>query len=83
MIGNTDDAFDITQETFIQAFNSIHKFRDESKIYTWLYKISKNKCLRFLEKRNKPTFLSMQELVEKVSSPVSEEISESEKCIYF
>jgi len=82
MTGNIDDANDITQETFIQVFKSIDSFKGESQIYTWLYQITKNNCLRFLEKRNKTTFLSLQELVNEVSSPIAEEILESEKSIY-
>lgn len=82
MTGDRDDAEDITQETFIQAFKSLDKFKGESHIYTWLYKIAKNNCFRFLEKKKKTTFLSLQELTNKVSSPVSSEISETEKKHY-
>lgn len=82
MTGNKDDASDITQETFIQGFKSLDKFRSESQIYTWLYKIAKNKSLRFLEKKNKTTFTSLQELIDKTSSPISDEISETEKTNY-
>ena len=82
MTGNKDDASDITQDTFIQIFNSLDKFRGECQIYTWLYKIAKNKCLRHLEKKNKTTFLSLQELIDKTSSPGSDEISETEKMNY-
>jgi RNA polymerase sigma-70 factor (ECF subfamily) len=82
MTGNKDDACDITQDTFIQAIKSLDTFKGESQIYTWLYKIAKNKCLRLLEKRNKTTFLSLQELIDKTSSPVSDEISETEKMNY-
>ena len=82
MTGDKDDASDITQETFIQGFNSLDKFKGESQIYTWLYKIAKNKCIRHLEKKNRTTFLSLHELIDKTSSPVSEEISETEKTNY-
>jgi RNA polymerase sigma-70 factor (ECF subfamily) len=82
MTGDKEDASDITQDTFIQGFNSLDKFKGESQIYTWLYKIAKNKCLRHLEKRDKTTFLSLQELIDKTSSPVSAEISETEKMNY-
>jgi RNA polymerase sigma factor (sigma-70 family) len=82
MTGDVDDAHDITQETFIQAYNSIQTFKGESQIYTWLYQIAKNKCLRFLEKKNKTTFLSLQGLINNVSSPVSDEFSEAEKLVY-
>jgi RNA polymerase sigma factor (sigma-70 family) len=82
MTGDKDDASDLTQEIFIHAFESIDKFKGESQIYTWLYQIAKNKCLRFLEKKNKTTFLSLQELVNKVSSPIFDDITEAEKSQY-
>jgi RNA polymerase sigma factor (sigma-70 family) len=82
MTGDKDDASDITQDTFIQGFNSLDKFKGESQIYTWLYTIAKNKCLRHLEKRNKTTFVSLQKLIDKTSSAVSDDISETEKMNY-
>jgi len=82
MTGNADDANDITQDTFIQVLKSIDNFKGESQVYTWLYRIAKNNCLQFLEKKEKTTFLTLQELVEKVSSPILEEISEIEKSLY-
>ncbi len=82
MTGDKEDANDITQETFIQAFKSIDKFKGESHIYTWLFKIAKNKCLRFLAKKKKTSFKSLEELLNNYSSPVSEEITESEKWTY-
>jgi RNA polymerase sigma factor (sigma-70 family) len=82
MTGNKEDANDITQETYIRAFETIENFRGESKVYTWLYRIAKNNCLRFLEKKRKTAFLSLQELTEKNNSPVSEELSEMEKSNY-
>ncbi len=42
---NPGEAEDITQETFLRAFRSIHRFRGESSFYTWLYKIVVNLCL--------------------------------------
>lgn len=82
MTGDKDEADDIMQETFIQGFKSLDTFKGESQIYTWLYKIAKNKCLRFLENKNKTSFLSLQELIDNTSSLVSEEISETEKQHY-
>lgn len=82
MTGNADDANDITQETFIQAFKSLEKFRGESQIYTWLYRIAKNKCIRFLENKKRSTILSLQELVDKASSPVDNKIPEEQKLRY-
>lgn len=55
IVHDSDDADDVSQEVFIEAFNSIHKFRSDSKISTWLYRIAINKSLNYLrsQKRNK------------------------------
>ena len=56
MTGNSEDAADMTQETFIKAFNSLQSFRGDSKFSVWLYRIATNVCLDFLRSRNrKPT----------------------------
>lgn len=44
LVGNHEDALDLTQETFISAYRSIGKFRHESSISTWLYRIAVNLC---------------------------------------
>jgi RNA polymerase sigma-70 factor (ECF subfamily) len=82
MTGNRDDAADITHETFVQAFKSLDKFKGESQLYTWLYTIAKNNCLKFLENKKRTTFQSLQTLMEQTSSPVSEDIPEADKANY-
>lgn len=82
MTGNKDDANDILQETFVKAAQSIHSFKGRSHIYTWLYQIAKNNCLQFLEKKKRSSFSTLQGLVYKVSTPVSEEMSETQKSLY-
>lgn len=47
---NQDQAKDLTQETFIAAWKNLDKFRNESQIGTWLYRIASNTCLRQIEK---------------------------------
>jgi len=49
-VKNPDDADDLTQEVFLEVYNSIHKFRLESKLSTWIYRISVNKSLEYLRK---------------------------------
>jgi RNA polymerase sigma factor (sigma-70 family) len=82
LTGSKEDAQDITQETFIQAFKAIEKFKGNSQVYSWLYRIAKNNCLRFIQKKKKNSFSSFQKLAVEVGSPVLEDISESEKSIY-
>jgi RNA polymerase sigma-70 factor (ECF subfamily) len=82
MSGNRHDADDITQETFIQAFKNLDKFKGESHVYTWLYTIARNNCLQFLKNKKKSKFIEFEALIEKCSSPFTDEISEEEKSAY-
>lgn len=50
MLGNTEDAEDATQETFLQAYKSIKTFRFQSKFGTWLYQVALNTCNQHLRK---------------------------------
>lgn len=47
------EAEDISQEVFIEVFKSIHTFRGDSKLSSWIYKITINKSLNFVKKNNK------------------------------
>ncbi len=62
-VPNQEDAEDIAQEVFIEVFNSISKFKGDSKLSTWIYRIATNKCLEFIRKKNtKKRFGFMQSL---------------------
>lgn len=63
MVGNADDAFDMTQEAFIKAFSSISGFRGDSRFSVWLYRLTTNICLDFLrrEKRRPHSSLTYTE----------------------
>lgn len=59
MVLSHEDADDLVQETFIKAWSNIDKFRGDSKISTWLYRIAINETLTFLRKnRNNTVSLS-------------------------
>lgn len=53
IVQNHEDAEDIAQEVFIEVFRSIHKFRADAKISTWLYRISVNRSLNFIRDNKK------------------------------
>ena len=48
-----DMAQDILQDTFIKAYQNFHQFKQESQLYTWLYRIATNESLQQLNKMKK------------------------------
>lgn len=48
LVHNTQDAEDIAQDVFIEVYRSISNFRADSKLSTWLYRISVNRSLNFI-----------------------------------
>jgi len=62
-VPNQEDAEDIAQEVFLEVFKSISKFKGNSKLSTWIYRIATNKCLEFIRKRNtKKRFAFLQRI---------------------
>jgi len=62
-VPNKEDAEDIAQEVFVEVFNSIEKFKGDSKLSTWIYRITTNKCLEFIRKKNtKKRFAFLQSI---------------------
>ena len=53
MTGNEEDAFDLSQETFLKAFRSLKSFRGEASFGTWLYRMASNLCVDFLRKKKR------------------------------
>jgi len=58
MVNNKEEAEEIAQDTFIKAYQSLHKFKGESKFSTWLYKITYNTSLDRLKKNKKEKTIS-------------------------
>ena len=52
-VNDKDLAKDLTQETFIQVWKNLPKFRNESSIGTWIFRIASNICLRQIERSGK------------------------------
>jgi len=64
LCANREDAADLTQGTFIKAFQSINRFQGQSSFFTWLYRIGVNATLTHLRKNRLRTFFSFDRIVE-------------------
>ena len=51
MCADGDLAEDLTQETFLQAYKSLYKFRGECEVFTWLAAIGKHTYFKYLKKK--------------------------------
>lgn len=72
MTSNREDAADLTQDTFIKAFQSIQRFSGQSSFFTWLYRIAVNSTLSHLRKGKLRSFFSLERIDSE--EPVSREI---------
>jgi RNA polymerase sigma factor (sigma-70 family) len=56
-----EDANDVLQNTFIRVWNALENFREDSQLYTWLYRIATNECLSFLEQKKRKSSVSLSD----------------------
>lgn len=75
--GDSMQADDLLQEVFIKVWENLEKFRGESQVSTWLYRITVNTCLLFLRSNKKQTNIELEKAVLKIS----EESNETENQI--
>lgn len=75
MVIDHDDADDVTQDIFVKVWRNLEKFREDSQLYTWLYRIATNECITFLNKKKKQNNVSLDD---ENSSYLSETLSGSQ-----
>lgn len=61
MVIDHEDANDVLQNTFIKVWRSLDNFREESQLYTWLYRIATNESLTFLARQKKKAAISIDQ----------------------
>ncbi|MBN9349767.1 MAG: RNA polymerase sigma factor [Chitinophagaceae bacterium] len=61
LVINHEDANDVLQNMFIKVWKSLDNFREESQLYTWLYRISTNESLTFLNNQKKRNSISLDD----------------------
>ena len=62
MVVSHDDTDDVLQNVFIRVWKGLENFREDSQLYTWLYRIATNECLTFLEQQKKRSAVSLNEI---------------------
>lgn len=62
-----DDTDDVLQNTFIKAWKALDNFKEESQLYTWLYRIATNEALGFLRQKNKVSIASIHPIENQLS----------------
>ena len=65
MVLSHDSANDVLQETYIRVFNGIDNFKEKSKLSTWIYRITYNESIRFLNKESKMKKIELDSLFKK------------------
>ena len=62
MVVSHDDTDDVLQNVFIRVWKGLENFREDSQLYTWLYRIATNECLTFLEQQKKRSAVSLNDI---------------------
>lgn len=75
LAGNHDDAQDLAQDVFVQAYRAISSFRHESDFGTWLHRIAVNQWINFCRRQKKIVTLSIDEPLSTVDSELTRELA--------
>jgi RNA polymerase sigma-70 factor (ECF subfamily) len=62
MVIEHEDANDVLQNVFIKVWKGLENFREDSQLYTWLYRIATNESLTFLEQQKKRQAVSINNM---------------------
>ena len=70
MVIDHEDANDVLQNVFLRVWNGLENFREDSQLYTWLYRIATNECLTYIEQQKKRMSVSLDEFDSGLSNKV-------------
>ncbi|MGY6647310.1 RNA polymerase sigma factor [Wenyingzhuangia sp. IMCC45574] len=65
LVPNHEDAADVLQNTFVRVYKSLPKFKQQSSLHTWMYRIAYNESLRLIEKEKNKYRASTSEIEQK------------------
>lgn len=70
LVVDHDDANDVLQNVFIRVWNALENFREDSQLYTWLYRIATNESLTFIENQKKRASVSLSDVESGLSNKI-------------
>jgi RNA polymerase sigma-70 factor (ECF subfamily) len=70
MVVDHDDANDVLQNVLIRVWKGLENFREDSQLYTWLYRIATNESLTFLEQQKKKAAVSLSDVETGLSNKI-------------
>ena len=70
MVVDHDDANDVLQNMFIKVWNALDNFREDSQLYTWLYRIATNESLTFLQQQKRRSAVSLNDVESGLSNKI-------------
>lgn len=76
-----DDTDDVLQNTFIKVYKNIDKFNQESKLFSWMYRIATNEAITFINKRAKERKSTVSDIHEQLASTLESDVYFSGEAI--
>ena len=70
---NQEEAEDLMQEAFIKIFKNLSKFKGDSKLFTWIYRVATNVCIDYFRAQKNKRTLSIEDFHEVLQSNLSSE----------
>ena len=72
MVIDHDDTNDLVQNTFIKIWNNLDGFREDSQLFTWMYRIATNETLGFLKQKKKRFFLPIGDVEHELANKLTQ-----------
>ncbi|TAH02382.1 MAG: sigma-70 family RNA polymerase sigma factor [Sphingobacteriales bacterium] len=70
MVIDHEDANDVLQNVFVRVWKGLENFREDSQLYTWLYRIATNECLTFLDQKKRKASVSLSDVESGLSNQI-------------
>lgn len=74
MVISHEDTDDIIQDVFIKVWKNLPKFKNQSQLYTWLYRVATNETITFLNKKRKRFFINLNDVEQELSNKLESDV---------